>query len=489
MKIRHETPYPDLTFTVQGPLVLVLYDGVKIRLDRWALNGFPVLDDGLDVPSEATLSVPFQGVDITFPVKLDHDVDQKFVFFKDLTGRQRETLALFYRNLMSGQMSATEDIITSLDTPVDLVPMGETEEEKKTGSKAKTPRWFRVVYNLGIYLALSYLVFGILGASVWTRIDTIDIQHGRISAPEVALETVDDGYVYDVGVQPGDRVNAGDRLIKIRDARRDAEEDRANMDVKQARADLAAVLAVIDELESAEFALQAEAFRLARAAQLHARFFRSSDFQAAQMQWLALRKDEPTLAASFDPVALTVTRLKSLAETREVTLRTLKDVHKSRAREARALHVVAPVGGIVREVLAVEGTPVRAGTEVIVLETDDTRVAVGWASDKLAETLYVGMGAHIGFNRDGRVEEASGTIIDLVAGEDPTRPGEFGIIVTVAADGVDLADSRAMFRTSAPVNLTANRRLMSRAAQAGQSVGQRLQTFLGPDVPPEFAGR
>ena len=41
-----------------------------------------------------------------------------------MNSRQRETLALFYRNL-SGKMATTTDMITALDTPVDPVPMDE----------------------------------------------------------------------------------------------------------------------------------------------------------------------------------------------------------------------------------------------------------------------------------------------------------------------------------------------------------------------------
>ena len=68
-----------------------------------------------------------------------------------------------YRNLLTGKMATTADMITSLDTPVDLVPMGETDEERDRNSGGKTRRWLRSAFSLLAYVALFALVFGYLG--------------------------------------------------------------------------------------------------------------------------------------------------------------------------------------------------------------------------------------------------------------------------------------------------------------------------------------
>ena len=483
MEITHEAPHPDLSFTVRAPLELVCADGTRKSIERWALSGFAVDDSWDEVPETGELSIPFQGVAVRFPVNLKHDADQKFAFFEGLTGRQRETLALFYRNLLSGQMAATGDIITSIDTPVDLVPMGETEEEKKTGAKSKSRQALRIIYNLAIYVLMSYFVFAVLGGSVWTKFNTIDIQHGRIAAPELSVAAIDEGTVYDIVVRPGDRVKAGDRLIKIRDAGKDANEDKANLVVKDARAKLEAVRAAIAELEAVQNENADDAYRLALAARLHARYFRSSEFETAQYQWLVLRDENPELAASLDPVQTTLTRLRALAEQLAIELRTAKEVLKSRSREARALHVIAPTDGIVRAIFATEGVPVRGGDELIILESNAARVAVGWASERLAETLYVGMPAEISLNNAGQIVRAGGKITDLIAGEDPTRPGEFGIIVTVTADQMDIDQTRAQFRASAPVNLVADKRLLNRWTTPLKQTATELYARFGrPDT-------
>lgn len=458
MKIEHQTPHPDLTFMVRAPLALIAENGRRFDIEAWALNGFAVDDRWGCIPRLGHLNIPFQGIDIGFPVTLRHDADQRFVFFEDLTGRQREALALFYRNLLSGQMAPVGDVITSLDTPVDLVPMGETAEEAKVGERSARSQYARIAAHLIVYLTLAYLVFGVLGGTLWGRVNSIALEHGRVAAPEIALRAVDTGLVYDVRARPGETVAAGDTLVKIRNARRDAEADRADTDVREARAALTDVRAAIARMKELAQPSTTDAIRLAVAAQLHARFFRSSEFEAAQFQWHQMRKTDPELAAAIDPFVLTLTRLAALERARAKALGAAKDVAKSRARAARDLHVVAPVDGVVRGLWAVEGTPVRHGTELVRIETHTARTAVGFADQSLADVLFVGMPAQIAFNERGAVQHAEGTIIDLTAGEDPKRPGAYGIIVTVRP-----LDPQTPLRTGAPVILTASKNLSRRA--------------------------
>ncbi|MEM8577213.1 MAG: HlyD family efflux transporter periplasmic adaptor subunit [Pseudomonadota bacterium] len=457
MKIEHQTPYPDLTYQVQAPLGLVAENGRRYDLTAWALSGFST--QGWDqVPAHAELIIPFQGVEVGFPVRLRHDANQNFAFFEGLTGRQRETLALFYRNLLSGQMATVGDVITSLDTPVDLVPMGETEEEAKVGAQSQTRRGLRFAAHLMMYVALAYLVFGVLGGALWARIDRVPLEHGRIAAPDVTLSAIDTGKIYHVAVQPGDRVTAGDTLVKIRNARRDAEADTADTSVLTARADLADVRAALAELRDLDVRGAGTALRLAVAARLHARFFRTAEFEAAQVQWMQMRETAPDLAAAIDPVALTRTRLEELARLRARALGAAKEVAKSRGRAARDLHLVAPADGTIGAVWAVSGTPVRSGTALVQIETDGTRQAVAFADQGLADVLYVGMPTAMSFNFGGDIIEIEGTITDLTAGADPKRPGAYGIIVTVTPTRAD-----PRLAAGAPVRLIARKNIAARA--------------------------
>lgn len=83
-----------------------------------------------------------------FPVRLFKQENEGLVSLEGLSGRQRETLALFYRSLLSGKMASSGDVITRLDTPVDLVPMEQTEEEQAEQPVKFTPRPIRVQFNI-----------------------------------------------------------------------------------------------------------------------------------------------------------------------------------------------------------------------------------------------------------------------------------------------------------------------------------------------------
>lgn len=174
MEVRHERPSPDTQFRVTAPLILGLADGDSLQVRQWTLRA--VHDErliGRDLAG-VVMSIPFQGVNIYFPVTLlPGDAPDEFVF-DGLTGRQRETLALFYRNLLSGRMASAADVITALDTPVDLVPMGETDAERKSGMAGKASPAARTAVHLAGYAAAFLLVFGFLGSLVWSRLSYLD---------------------------------------------------------------------------------------------------------------------------------------------------------------------------------------------------------------------------------------------------------------------------------------------------------------------------
>ncbi|MEL7097192.1 MAG: HlyD family efflux transporter periplasmic adaptor subunit [Pseudomonadota bacterium] len=469
MEIVHESPSPDLSFTVRAPLTLVCDDAVRLPIAQWGLHGFAVDDGWAVVPGAGTLVIPFQGVDIAFPVRLRHDVDQRFVYFEGLTGRQRETLALFYRNLMSGKMAATQEVITSLDTPVDLVPMGETEEEQKQGVARKSPRVVRVLYNAALYVLLSYFVFGILGGSVWSRIDTIDIQHGRLDVPMHTLIAPDTGVVKALHVRAGQAVKAGALLVEVTDATREADVARAALEVQRADAALHEVEAAIADLETALHPDVTLRVRMAKAALHHMTYFIASSYEDMRRQWVELRRTDPEAARDLDPARVTLDRLHALRAVRVAEHDAAQDVLARHVQNARALNIHAQADGQVRDVFAATGSAVRGGTPLVTLSAQTAPFAVGWASERLAETLYVGMPASVGFNVAGTRHSASGKIVDLRAGEDPTRPGEFGIVVTVASDGFADARARGALTSGAPVNLSAEKQLATRALAAGQA--------------------
>ena len=205
----------DLSFQVRAPLGLDLSTGERVVISNWSLKGIELPGTPDVLPVAGTLSIPFQGVDIRFPVRFRTASGSDFLEFDGLTGRQRETLAVFYRSILSGRMASTEDIITSLDTPVDLVPMEETEDERLSATAGTAPRAVRAGWNIAFYLALAVIVFGIVGNQVWTRLNTIGVGQARVEAPLVEHRAADGGYVDRVLVSEGQSVDQGQTLIVL----------------------------------------------------------------------------------------------------------------------------------------------------------------------------------------------------------------------------------------------------------------------------------
>jgi len=225
MDVRHEAPMPDTLFRVTAPLIVGFPDGTSLRISHWNLRGLydaRLAECNLE---GVMLSVPFQGVGIYFDVKLVPGQGTDEFLFLYLTGCQRETLALFYRNILSGRMAVTEDIITSLDTPIDLVPMDETESERRLGKAVTAPRPLRAAASILVYVLIFVLVFSYLGSLVLDRLSTLHVpmayiatQAGDPLAPPVIRARLSADRVTDVwvGMQADILFNLGGQTQEMR---------------------------------------------------------------------------------------------------------------------------------------------------------------------------------------------------------------------------------------------------------------------------------
>lgn len=463
MKISHQNPGSSLDWEVQAPLVVETPSGDMVHIARWSLAGLEWPQEAPVCPETGTLSVPFQGVDIRFPVRLSRKNDAAPVVLEGLSGRQRETLALFYRSLLSGRMASSGDVITSLDTPVDLVPMEETEEEAAASRKRALPRPLRVVLHSVAYVGLACAVVGFLGHSIFKSIDSIDVQHGRVKAPINQALPAREGFVERIEVVAGQVVKEGDLLITLRNPENDAKltQARAQIEVEQAAQEqVRRALKTLQDLDP----LTELDVRRATAERLYIRHVRDRGFDAVWKQWIALPaalRETPEQTQVANPFAFAIARLKDKDAQFRADIKGLKGLRDAH-REIIAQNVVrAPSDGIVREVLVRPGQPFGAQDTDLIFETAAPRVTMGWVSEKLAETIFIGMPATIGFNEQGRKVEVAGAVIDVQAGGDPRRPGEFGIIVTIAATELSAAETKARLRPGAPVNLETKRQLFS----------------------------
>ncbi|QBF30828.1 HlyD family secretion protein [Thalassococcus sp. S3] len=461
MQIRHQSPNPDTEQKVSAILRLETPHGENVAIESWSLSAMTWPHDGPERPKTGTLTVPFQGVDIRFPVRLEPCPHSPDLLFKGLSGRQRETLSLFYRSLLSGRMASSEEVITSLDTPLDLVPMEQTEGESAGAVSSIGVRILRTVIHVATYVVIAAFVVGVIGNNILTNLDRIDIQHGRVSAPIADLTAARGGYVAGLSVVPGMRVTAGQVLLNVQDPEYVAEQAKAELDFAAAQAEVADLEAALGALE--QLATEPDVgVRLAGASRMFEEYADTGRFEDMRRRWINLRDRDPAAAASFDPLLITRRLLSSQLDLHRRDVEKRQADLEARRRFAASTQIVAQEDGVVTEVFAREGQFLTLGEPALSLETADQRQTVGWVSERFAETIYIGMPAMIGFNEGGRRERIGGTIVDVQAGDHPERPGEFGIIVTVSPDGLGPSETRKRLRVGAPVNLEAERQIYAR---------------------------
>jgi len=468
VNIRHERPMPDLAFRVQAPLKVTLEDGSRLEVTGWNLKGIYVEIGTPDLPSNALLSIPFQGIDIQFPVEFDVDPVKGELRYKGLTGRQRETLSVFYNSLLSGKMASTNDVITSLDTPVDLIEMGETEEEKTIGLAKTNPRKLRIIWNVFFYLILSYVIFGLVGVQVWKRIDNIYLDHGRFIAPMVEFVAPSTSYVKDIPIDPNSEVQKGDVIVEMSDPAKDTHlEDirtktrAAEREVKKAQNKLREHLALEQRNRKPYLDHYLKQMEIIRSGSADASFNRVALRDAwNELKTFDLLYPDP-ITMSPKKFASIEAKLKEDYDAKNETLTQFKRELGNIKIASASINIMADRDYIVRQLFVEKGNLVRFGTKVAVVEENKTRTAVAWLSDSMADQVYTGMPATLAFNIGREKKSISATITSINAGADPSQPDKYGMLIELTADRVDLEKSRRLFAPNAPVKVFLKRDLLA----------------------------
>ncbi len=273
-----------------------------------------------------------------------------------------------------------------------------------------------------------------------------------------------DGEVKRIHVSEGQRVTKGDVLVTLRDRKGEADLSRAKSLLGPAKAQYRAVnddLALLDGLTQE---LNPDV-RDAGLALLWETYLPKRQFETAMTRYLRIAANTPEAATSHDPAHILRKALLQDRNIRAIDVKKRRADVLGRRDFVQSTQIVAPANGIVREVLAFKGQFLPRGTPALIFDPDGTRQTLGWVSEKLAETLYIGMPATIGFNADGQRQRLSGRIVDLRADDTPQRPGEFGILVVVEPDSISPAAARAQLRVGAPVNIEAARRQIPRLSR------------------------
>ena len=460
MNIRHECPLPDLSFAVSAPLYVQTDSGQLLTADKWSLEGIYIDAQGPRFVRRSACRCHFRVLMFLFQSNSPPtDTENKFTFV-ELSVRQRETLAVFYKGILSGQMVATADIITSLDTPVDLVPMGETEAEKAEGIAKAKPRILRVIWNVVFYALLALFLVGFVGGNIWQHLSSVTLDHGRFVAPMQTYVAPDTGYIERLYVREGERVKKGDIIARLEDPDRESDVEEVRNEVLIAQRRLETATAQRDRHLATR-----DRFRAPLWAEFHALWQPVSHGEhrmpaytgALRMAWDALRRfdaGEDLVPGGYHSI---LAELNGTVEDRELDLRRWKRELRHRKSAADEFVVRARETGTIYAVNTRKGGFVGRGDLIAEIEADVPRTAVGWLDDRLATTVYLGMPAKIRYSFRGQSKTIEGTVVDLQAGTDAARPDTYGMVVTIKADGAGLLKTRKWFRQNAPARIDLKR--------------------------------
>ena len=458
MQIRHERPMSDLSYQVRAPLKLTLANGRDVAVQEWSLSSIRYPEPTDILPKTAVLTISFQGVEIQFPVHFRAGNGSNELIFEDLTGRQRETLAVFYRSILSGKMASTADVITSLDTPVDLVPMGETEEEITKDSKGKQPRVLRVIWNVAFYAILACVIFGLIGGQIWGRLSHVTLEHARVVAPIVELRSAEATYVDRINVHVGDTVRQGDVLIRLSNPDRNARLDDIRSDIAKAedkvREARSAYTRHIDQLSLAR-APYLRAFESALSKQTPRDFIAGWDLAEVYQTKAALDTFDAGLSQAPGDFHGTRLTLKEFLADRKDALARLKRVLGTQKAAASSADIIALSDGVIKQIDVFRDQFLARGAPVLTIESNAPRTVKAWLNEARAAAIHTGMAVKIRFNDGTGSRTIPGTIADISASIDPAVSPALGIIVTAKFDDMDITQTRDLFRPDAPVQLRA----------------------------------
>ncbi|MEM6385670.1 MAG: HlyD family efflux transporter periplasmic adaptor subunit [Pseudomonadota bacterium] len=460
MKIRHERPMSDLSFQVRAPLGLELATGDVVSVASWSLSSIEFPHDTDVLPTQGILSIPFQGVDIRFPVRFAPGDDPRELVFEGLTGRQRETLAVFYRSILSGKMASTEDIITSLDTPVDLVPMEETEDEKAEGTKGKTPRILRVLWCLSIYALIGAVVFGMLGQQIWSRLSIISVGQARVVAELVEHRAPVGAYVERVLVAEGDPVEQGDTLIVLTSPGHNGTLTEIRADIKRAEADVRQARRALElHLEGLEDARRpfVEALEQAIAARRLRDFLADYGLDEVRRALRTLALFDAEVSHADGDFHARRAFLMDILRQRKDELSQLKRELSAEKSVGGAANIVAMEDGVITELPVFEDQFLSRGDIALTLEVDGPRHVVGWLDEFMAAAVFPGMTANMVVNNGGKTRQIKGEVVEVVAMANPDRTGTFGLRVLILPAERVARDAPDLLRPDAPMELSLER--------------------------------
>ena len=173
---------------VKAPL-FVEFQGIVHRAADWSLGGLRIDQFSADLPAvdteiSLTLSLPFQGFEVVYPVRarVVRIVEETATFaveFTDLGERERNLMEHFIEQLIRGSMMPVEDTIQRIDVPVTPVS---TEPDVNPSATVPLRRWpAKTVLMTSLYMILGLFIISYVGLMIYANYFRLEIQTAVMS--------------------------------------------------------------------------------------------------------------------------------------------------------------------------------------------------------------------------------------------------------------------------------------------------------------------
>ncbi len=234
--IKRERPDQRRHHRVTAPLY-VIANGVRTPSADWSLGGLRVVDFKGPLPQpndeiELTLSLPFQGFDISFDVgarivRTDIATAMFAVEFTQIGERELDLMRHFIDELVRGSMSDAETTIQRIDVPVtpaslkpDANPVSEVPVHRRT---------IQSIIMSAAYLVLGVFVFGYIGALLFANMYRMEVETAVISAPMEVVAAQAEGRLHWGKTKPGSNVRQGEKILTLYDNKLEQEIEFSNL--------------------------------------------------------------------------------------------------------------------------------------------------------------------------------------------------------------------------------------------------------------------
>lgn len=245
VKVKRERPDQRRHHRVTAPLYVTLA-GHRVKATDWSIGGLKIASFPGELPEEAsqvdlTLTLPFQGFDVTFDARADvvranSDTRRLALRFIDLGERERELMSHFLEELVRGSMVDVEDTIQRIDVPVTPASL---QPETKLIEGVPVRRWpVKMLVMSAVYGLVGLVVFGYAAILAYSNFFRLEVRTAVISAPVETITATTDGRLEWGDVKPGNPVKAGDVVVKLIDSQLQRELELADLAVQEQMAKL-----------------------------------------------------------------------------------------------------------------------------------------------------------------------------------------------------------------------------------------------------------